>query len=220
MRTIRSRGLTLIECLVIIAILGILAALILLPLAKARETARRTSCASNMQQIAQGMRIYASSCHVYPTDGRDPADPFLGANASHSMQMVWGYWLEDKRCFSCPCNPVSPSRMAQLTDWMPPDGAFTWVPGDTSYGYDPGHSPEDARQRNVAFFADKMGAAGGNSDNHGKAVGQNVVLVGGDVVWRDTVVNFLGVIEGKNQEDDNIFSLGALPRHLESHIRQ
>ena len=47
----KSQGFTLIELLVVIAIIAILAAILFPAFAKARESARRSSCSSNMKQI-------------------------------------------------------------------------------------------------------------------------------------------------------------------------
>ena len=52
------RGFTLIELLVVIAIISILAAILFPVFARARESARRASCLSNLKQIGLGMMQY------------------------------------------------------------------------------------------------------------------------------------------------------------------
>jgi prepilin-type N-terminal cleavage/methylation domain-containing protein/prepilin-type processing-associated H-X9-DG protein len=59
-------GFTLIELLAVLAIIGVLAALLIPAVQAAREAARRLQCSSNMKQIALAMHNYQTSSGTFP----------------------------------------------------------------------------------------------------------------------------------------------------------
>jgi prepilin-type N-terminal cleavage/methylation domain-containing protein len=81
----RSRGFTLIELLVVIAIIAILAALLFPVFARARESARRASCLSNLKQLGTAFMMYTQDYdEVYPS-GLVLAVPGPEAQGSFAM---------------------------------------------------------------------------------------------------------------------------------------
>jgi prepilin-type N-terminal cleavage/methylation domain-containing protein/prepilin-type processing-associated H-X9-DG protein len=65
----RRKGFTLIELLVVIAIIGILAAMVFPVFARARESARKAVCLSNVKNIALAIQMYlADNNDVLPPD--------------------------------------------------------------------------------------------------------------------------------------------------------
>lgn len=73
-KTLRKTGFTLIEMMVVLAIVGIVTALLLPALARARESARRTVCLSQLRQAGVALHSYMDvrSRGVLPITGDTP----------------------------------------------------------------------------------------------------------------------------------------------------
>ena len=129
--TSRLRGFTLIELLVVVAIIALLIAILLPSLGKARELARRTTCASNLSSQGKGFATYATEfddsvpqfsnntsnwLHDEPMEVADAL--FKGAGSSNANNLNSA---SIRRYFYCPSNGTGNVDEAWNTD---PNGKY------------------------------------------------------------------------------------------------
>ena len=158
----RRRGFTLIELLVVIAIIGILAAMIFPVFARARESARKAVCLTNVKNIALAVQMYLADnndtlwtrehrddvIEYFRTapGGRSPKTAPTICNHTHHanpflrVQVVLEPYIENREVWRCPSalleygsRFICPTRKPDWFTYLQDhEGKGHWIPAHTA----------------------------------------------------------------------------------------
>ena len=133
----QKRFFTIVELLIVIAIIGIIMALLLPALSKARAMGNKTACISNLRQIGAGMQLYKTDNNMNPV-------PWTS--------LLFPDYVSSNKVYQCPSDLNPPATAANA--WLERiDGQHSTAydrPGNSGIAINGYREPKDVG--NVSYF--------------------------------------------------------------------
>lgn len=132
MRTCETRAFTLIEMLLVIAIIVVLAGLLYPVFSKVRESGRSTRCVSNLRQLQlAAMNASGGASLPYSVSWSEPqTDPYTGAIISYIHRAGWVSWYSHYN------NEVKPTdSFTKNYDWRDTDTGLGTITNGTLWAH-------------------------------------------------------------------------------------
>jgi prepilin-type N-terminal cleavage/methylation domain-containing protein len=127
------RGFTLVELLVVVAIIALLVSLLLPALAGVRAAAKRATCGSNLRQLGVAIYAYAAEERGFIPRGPDPLAPFdLSSNQMATNQLWIGVGTPEMPA----THPRQYMGQGQLLRRICPQPAAFFCPADGNFNQD------------------------------------------------------------------------------------
>jgi len=135
-----TKGFTLLELLLVVAVIAILAALLLPTLGRARSKARQASCVNNLRQINLGVRMYADdSADAFPPPTNNfPPDAFTAYTKRMKTYLgMTGESSERATLFACPADTFHYDFADRISSSMHDQSRYHY----SSYAFNGGNFP-------------------------------------------------------------------------------